>query len=240
GGAWKRYKESFVPLTFIFAAVGLVMSLTLVASFLVADDASETAYSFALVTQILFLSIAMSIGSAYASGVLHRAEAPRQEAPTAGTDGDVSPSNDGFVGSLRGRWREVVTAALFAAMFSFPLTLFVGFLGLLVLIGPPVVMQIVVIEGKPFRVAWPEAKMLASGNLGRILLHLLTVSLGIVLVRSALLGIVGATADGDAGLAAVYVIGQTVVTALTLPLLAACTYVCYLWLKATPAVVSPE
>jgi hypothetical protein len=134
--------------------------------------------------------------------------------------------------SVRPLAREVITAALFSAIFSmFALTL-LGSLGLLLqplFVGPPILIQVVAIEHLRLRDAWPRTRVIASGQWTRVVGMLLGIVLAIALVLIGIFGFVetGTRAASDAARLGVFVAIQGLIAGLTYPYLAAAQFVLY-------------
>ncbi len=134
--------------------------------------------------------------------------------------------------SLRPLTRDVITAALFSAIFSmFALTL-LGSLGLLLqplFVGPPILIQVIAIEHLRLRNAWPRTRVIASGQWTRVVGMLLGIVLALGIVLIAAFGFVeaGTRAASDAARLGVFVAVQGLVAGLTYPYLAAAQFVLY-------------
>jgi small-conductance mechanosensitive channel len=99
------------------------------------------------------------------------------------------------------------------------------------LLGPPVVIQVVALEGLSFSAARTRALELTKGNWGRIPLYLLSISTGIGLLQYIVLGTVVASLDGTA-LLWTAAATQWVMSSALLPFAAIASLVIYLDLRA--------
>ena len=211
------YSARFAALvpTFVLAYVVLV-SLPLLA-FIDLSDAALATLAFAL--QVLSALVGSTL---FASASIVYSDY---------VAGDRSSLRAALV-SIRSLTREVITAALFSAIFSmFALTLLAS-LGLLLqplFVGPPILIQVVAIERLRLREAWPRTRAIASGQWTRVVGMLLGVVLAIALVLIGIFGFVeaGTRAASDAARLGVFVTVQGLVAGLTYSFLAAAQFVLY-------------
>jgi hypothetical protein len=133
--------------------------------------------------------------------------------------------------------KDVIAAALLAALIATVLVVILGPIGQLVMyaiIGPPIVVHAVTLESKPFSGAWRRARELARMEAMRIFVYVINVALGITLVvQGSLRAVAIATSDAADGLQAVVLsLLGGVLLGLTIPFLVATGVVSYLDLRA--------
>jgi hypothetical protein len=137
------------------------------------------------------------------------------------------------------RTGAILAAGAFAAVFASFSLFIVGpelgqFITLPFLIGPPIVIQVIVLENKGLGRGWERAKALLKGEWTRIPLYLLTIALGLGLLDFLVVGAVlsafhGADSVGSRiAIAAAELVGAS----LTLPYIAAAGLVGYFDLRA--------
>jgi hypothetical protein len=139
--------------------------------------------------------------------------------------------------SLRTQYRDLVSAGFLVAMFSIA-ALFLPFgpLGSVVivplLLGPPVLAHVIVVEGKSFPEAVARSRMLLGGNWGRVLITLLNIAFILGILQLVLLSLSAAALAGAGGIGLVALtLIQTLIAALVLPYLSAAAFVTYLDLR---------
>lgn len=148
-------------------------------------------------------------------------------------DADEEPGSSRSPGrALRPLVREVLAAGLFAGMISLAFIVFLRGIGLLLLplaYGPPILIQVIAVEGAPLRLAWPRTRTLLRRKWGRVLVTLV----GIVLLVSLLAAVALAAAFeatrtlGGGGQTLVLSALQAALVGITLPYVAAVQFVIY-------------
>ncbi len=210
------YVAIFLPLAFL--RVGIQMLLRLTAS-------AMAAQVILTLTSIVLVALAGSFALHCATVIL-----------ADGISGRVT-SSGASAGSLRGQFRDLVSAGLLVGMLSIAaLLLPFGPLGSMVvvpmLLGPPVLAHILAVEGKSFPEAVVRARMLLGGNWGRTLITLLNIAFVLGILQLVLLSFSVALLAGVGGLALVLLTFlQTLIAAIALPYLAAAALVSYLDLR---------
>lgn len=142
-------------------------------------------------------------------------------------------------------WRNVFAASLISAMLA------VAFFatGLVFLrdpfLGPPIVAHVIVLEGVTLYAAWNRARKLLAGQWLRIFMYLLTAFLGLALLTSIVLALVGgalgeAPDDFEWGYASIVALTNTITEAFRLPFLGAVALACYLDLRVRAGELEPE
>ncbi len=139
--------------------------------------------------------------------------------------------------SLRGQFRDLVSAGLLVGMLSIA-ALFLPFgpLGSMVLVpmllGPPVLAHVLAVEAKSFPEAVARARMLLGGNWGRVLITLLNIAFVLGILQLVLLSFSVALLAEAGGLAVLLLTFiQTLIAAIALPYLASAAFVTYLDLR---------
>lgn len=213
-GSYRVRFASLVP-TFVVAYIAIV-ALPLLALIDLSDTALAT------------LAFALQVISALVGTTLFAAASIVFSDHVAGSRSSLRPA----LSSLRPLTRDVITAALFSAIFSmFALTL-LGNLGLLLqplFVGPPILVQVLAIEHLRLRDAWPRTRVIASGQWTRVVGMLLGIVLALAVVLIAVFGFVeaGTSAASDAARLGVFVAVQGLVAGLAYPYLAAAQFVLY-------------
>ena len=222
--AFDHFRNRFSTLAALFCGVHLFLTLLPFVFFF--DIPDSTQLSLFLFLQILlpvsFGSVAVAIGTAIVAN------------DVVGRD-DVGP---GVVwrsfGVLR---RETFMAALVAAIVALLAALLLGFYGLFLLplfYGPPLVAQALAVERVPLRAALRKARLLAAGNMLRVFVYLLNVSLGIGVVAFMVVGtLIELTRQApEAATSIVLAVVQGIVLGLLIAYLACVQTVMYLSLRA--------
>jgi hypothetical protein len=144
---------------------------------------------------------------------------------------------------LRPRWRDVLAAALIAAVLSLlavfpPFSVLATLLGLsffAILHGPPFLVHAIVLEEKTLQQAGPRARGLLSRQWARLSMYLLTLALGIRLLEFVITALalapVGSVLSGSA-LDAAQVAINLVALGILVPFLVAVVLVAFCDLRA--------
>jgi hypothetical protein len=223
---WARF-AALVP-TFV-VAYAVIVALPLLALIDLSDAALAT------------LAFALQVMSALVGATLFASASIVYSDHIEGTRSSLRAA----LGSIRPLAREVITAALFSAIFSmFALTL-LGSLGLLLqplFVGPPILIQVVAIEHLRLREAWPRTRVIASGQWTRVVGMLLGIVIVLALVLIGVFGFVeaGTRAASDAARLGVFIAVQGLIAGLTYPYLAAAQFVLYRDLTARGAEAHAE
>lgn len=209
---WRLFRACFVRLVTVFVAGAAAAALVYIALVLfilyVLDAAANVeAQATVLAAQVLFFTVFGTLVAAIASPVFVEQLAGTRVGADVGWR------------RLRPRFGHVVISALYVAMPLLTLVLFLGqlthFLLLPALLGPPVLVQAIVWEGKDFREAAVRAKDLLTGSWSRVLSALLVLALAPALVQILVLPLLG---EFLPGLTATDLAGQmraTIVVAVT-------------------------
>lgn len=141
---------------------------------------------------------------------------------------------------LRPQRSHIAAAAMLAGVLTFFLVLALPQLGLIIglnlFLGPPLLIHAIAIEGLSFGDGWIRMKELMKGEVARILVYLVSISLGIglfqiVLVGSILVGL-ASVALGSAAELVVSVAVYVVIESLALAFMACVGMAGYLELKS--------
>lgn len=216
--AFRLYARKAFPL--ILASLTFyVVDLGLRAGLSAWDDVSVVL----IVAYRIFVSVVGAFVMAYASLLLVDVVA------------DVRTPKGAVRGTLRVHAREVITAGLFAAiiLIAFDL-LFLGDLVMLATLGPPLVIQAIVVEYRPFREAMTRARELLSGSWGRAILIVLAAAVGVVMAQLvvALAASYPASTLNDTAVTVVGIILSLMLGAVAAPVVAAIGVALYLDLRA--------
>ncbi len=224
-GAWRLYRARFWPLVALFAGLGIV---TLVPSALILGVSGPIVAVY-LLLQVVFPAVLASAAFAVAAVVLDEHRRERR----AGL-------REAFA-RLGPRAKEVVAAGLLSGMISLALVVFLRQWGLLLLplaFGPPILIQVVALEKASLQEASSRAGSITKGSTGRVISYLVSISLALALLNLVFLvtvvGLVQRTIPTAAETAARFAYGilQVSIVAVTIPYLAAASYLCYVQLAA--------
>jgi hypothetical protein len=231
------YRSSFTRLAPPALAVALVVYLATVGAFVAMGANASTLRPSASTIVVFFaeelaFQIAGSLVVALGAILLARDLAGRRISAGQGLH---------RLGPL---WTSLLAAALYSGMFAL-LTLFLGQILPLaqivlptMMLGPPIVVHAIAVEGRILQAAVPRARELVRGETLRLLGYLFLFALAVKLVEAVLLLLV------SSGLAALgvedgvpVIVGNVVMAALmsgalVLPFTAAATFACYLDVRA--------
>jgi hypothetical protein len=217
------YRSHFTQLFLLFTLVYIALYLVPLAFPFEVSGAAE------LPVVMVFLVILPTLGASLAAGI------------ATVVIGDGIAGVHTTMGEARSRLsphaKDLIAAALLAALIATVLVVILGPIGQLVMyaiIGPPIVVHAVTLESKPFSGAWRRARELARMEAMRIFVYVINVALGITLVvQGSLRAVAIATSDAADGLQAVVLsLLGGVLLGLTIPFLVATGVVSYLDLRA--------
>ncbi|MBA3430563.1 MAG: hypothetical protein H0U16_03660 [Actinobacteria bacterium] len=228
--AWRLYRGHFGALVAIYGTVFVAVGLLRTLGYTLFDAAGFSATATLAVVS-LALTVLVAIGGSLcvaATSVI---------AADGVTGRGVTPGD--AVRELRPKWRDLASAGLVTSMLSvlaifLPFGVFGSIVVMPMLFGPPVLIHVIGLEGRNFGEAWNHAKTLLSGQMGRLLIYLLNVALGLGLLQLVLLSVtfpVASLLTGGLGLIAQSLV-QALIAAVTLPLLGTMSFVCYLDVRA--------
>ena len=227
--SWRLYTANLRTLFGLFALIALVM--TAVPALLVFDIAEGMALPLYLLLAVVLPAVLASVGFGLTAIVLWNRL-------RTGLDADFHPKTvrEAFssLGPIR---KELLACALLAGMIDLALAVFLGVLGLLLLslfFGPPILVQVVVLEKLSLQEAWPRTRSLLKGRTARVLLYLLSIALGIGLLSAVTLNLLAQLTETMADGASYAVLSalQILAVGLTVPFLACASFVCYRSLRA--------
>ncbi|MDQ4095257.1 MAG: hypothetical protein M3174_03500 [Actinomycetota bacterium] len=133
---------------------------------------------------------------------------------------------------LRGALPHVFAAAMISTLLTFVLSqldpVLLARVAPFLVIGPPVLAQVLAIERRPLGEAWRRTRELVTGQALRVFLYLLCMALAVAMFRELLVGLVfqATRGLGDAGLLSA--LAFTILTGLGLSFMAAAGLVTYL------------
>jgi hypothetical protein len=183
--AWRFYRLRFVQTIVLFAAIYL-LSIALGAT-LSTMGRGEVGQAIAGIVVTITLPIFGTVGTAVACILMYDASTGR------------NTSVGGAFRSIRGSWKEVISAALLTSIVVIlgstflsllvrtPLVLLIAFLipALpIVMFGPPILIHGIILERLLLVHAWARTRALMAGNWGRMLAYwgLLALATGLVIV----------------------------------------------------------
>lgn len=214
--SWRFYAARFAPLFVVFLVANLLASAPLLLDL---DASSSTDRLVASGLGLVVASI-LSIAFALVAVICERY------------------LQDDFVGPVAA-WRQmapnlrsVLGSALLASLILFTVGTALPPIALMLrplFYGPPMLMQIVVVEGLAVGLAWARAKQLMKGHWGRVLSYLMTISLGLYLLSSSLVfAVAGSVLQNSDRTIELLLDGLVVlVLAVTYPYVAVAAYVAY-------------
>lgn len=224
--AWRLYVSNLATLVGIFLIVAFLSSVVRVALFSDLSTAARVTLSYMML--VVLPAFVASFGSGLAAHVFERdLEDDPVTAKTA-------------LRETRPRHRDMLSSAALGALFAFFVVLVMGGPGLLIaplFYGPPVVMQLVALDGYGTRAASDRARRMLKGNWLRLFSYILTIALGISVLSAAALGAGAAVTDPLADVPRVLLLGvlEVIVLGFLLPFLAAASFVFYADLRAEEA-----
>lgn len=219
--SWRFYGARFAPLFVIFLVANALASSPLLLELDAASTTDRLVASGLGLAVAVILSIAFALTAAICERYLHE----EYIGPVAAWRA-IAPN-----------LKAVLGAALLAALILFTVGTALPPLALMLrplFYGPPMLMQIIVVEGLALGVAWVRTKQLMKGHWGRILTYLMTISLGLYLLSSSLVFAVAGTVLENADPTIELLLDGLVVLvlAVTYPYVAVASYVAYADLAA--------
>lgn len=214
--AWRFYSARFAPLFIIFLIANLLASAPLLLELDVASTTDRLLASVLGLLAAVILSIAFGLTALICEAYLR----------------------DEYIGAGEA-WRRllpniqpVLGAAFLAALILFTIGTALPPIALMLrplFYGPPILMQIVVIEGLVVGAAWARSKDLMKGHWGRVFTYLMTVALGLYLFASSLVfAVAGAVLENSNDTIELLLDGfVAVVLAVGYPFMAVAVYVAY-------------
>ena len=197
--AWEVFRRDPQRAIGIFCLLHVLAALIPFVFFFEVSD--EATLPLIFLTRVVIPVIVGSIAVAIGSRILGRGT----EAPSDGSTDEEAPLEDVEPAGVSGtRALDLFALSLIAAMFSIAGVLFLrayGFLILHMFYGPPVAMQVAVLEGRSFSEATRRARTLLRGN-WRLILYMLNVALLIGILNLILLGPVYGLLPDDFDMAA--------------------------------------
>lgn len=220
------YRSALFPLAILFGGIALIISLT---SFLGLTDIGRIELFAAFLAQIVVPAVAGSWGIAL-SAIVFAERAAGREATLASA----------FT-ALKSVRRDVLLASLIASMMALWAIILLaqfGFILMPLFFGPPFLIQAIALDKLPAKDARVRTRDVLKGYTGRAILYLVVIALAIGLLGGVALQATIAAADAATGgflLVAIFSVMQIILAALTLPYLAAASYVMYTQLAAMKA-----
>lgn len=216
--SWRFYMERFWPLFAIFVVIAAVnMALPYV---LLIEMPDTVALMVALFVRF---SLPAMIGS-YGFAVIAVIQ-----------DHNLNDDNIGArpaMRKLRPGWRNVMATAMISGIIGLAAVTFFGVLGALLLplfYGPPMLMQVISLEGLTLAEGWTRTRAMMRGHWTRVITYLLSISLGIgILGYTAISTTLAATESTPQVLEAVAFIAITLlVIGVTFPYLATAQFIAF-------------
>jgi nitrate reductase NapE component len=220
---WAEWRRR--PRVWLGVFIGLHVAAALVPFLIFFDVPDDGTLAIVFLVRVVVPLVAGSVAVALATHLARRGAAD----DPATEHGSPSPS-------LEGKWVDLLSLALFAALLGVVLVLFLGAYGFLILhfvYGPPIAAQVLLFEGLPFREALVRTRLLLAGN-WRMVLYLLTVAIVIGLIGFVVVGALYSLVDGrsDTPAALVLSVGQALVVGALTSYLGAAQTGLYLSLSA--------
>lgn len=181
GAALRLLRTSLKTVVLTFSLLGVFIAVFAAAGGKLASDSIDLLY-VVVYGQLIAFPLLGSLVSARTSRVMALSLAGR----------DVSLREAGA--GLRGYRSHLLAAAMLATFLTLALTFSMGllgaFLGSHLMLGPPILAQVISLERATFSTAWIRMKDLARGQALRTFLYLLCAALMIVLTEILVAGIV--------------------------------------------------
>lgn len=190
---WQVFRRDTQRLIGIFCVLHVVAALIPFVFFF--EVSNEAALPLIFLTRVVIPVVVGSIAVAIGGRILGRADDAAATAPTP----DAIAGDQELPGPARTRALDLFALSLIAAMFSIAGVLFLrayGFLILHMFYGPPVAMQVAVLEGRSFNEATRRARALLRGN-WRLILYLLNLAVLVGILNLVLLGPLYGLLDGS-------------------------------------------
>jgi hypothetical protein len=216
--AARLYAKRIRPLAVLFGLIAFVLALLAVVGL---TDLGRGQLFLVFLAQVAAPAFLGSVGMATASLIFRSV--------LAGEPLGVREA----LGALRPYRRNILLSSVFASMAALWSIILLGEIGFFLMplfFGPPILIQVIALEGLPMRPARRRTSELLSKNLGRVLLYLFVLTLAVILIDTAVLRLTVVAADAatsGALLVSIVSMMQVVVAAFALPYLSAAVYVCY-------------
>jgi hypothetical protein len=229
--SWRFYSARFWPLFWLFTILAtLILLFPLI---LLLDMTEQVELTVGLFTRFALPAVIASYGYAVIA-VIHDHYLQDEEIGARAAARELRP----YI-------RHVMSAALLSGMLGLMAVTFFAQLGVILLplfYGPPMVMQMTVLEKVPVAEAWARSRTLMRGHWMRVITYLLSIAMGIgVLGYGAISAMLAATEDtADIAQAIGYGIVSVVITALTYPFLGTAQYIAFADIAALEAAPTPK
>ncbi|MDQ3870258.1 MAG: hypothetical protein M3301_01415 [Chloroflexota bacterium] len=229
--AWRIYRAIFVPaLVVSFCAFFIATTLQIVTRTVAANTGSRSiAAGLGVLAPLVIYSALGSLTVALVAIAV------------ADHIGGLKPTVRKTVGKARPVNKEMLAAALLAALFTMMLVIaLAGIPGLFMSLffGPPLVAQAITLEGLRLQAAVPRVRELARSNWGRVLAYLFCTALGIGLLQFYAVQLTASV--GSAALALAVIIVGILIQALTTAFFAVVSTLTYFDLRARKENMGPD
>ena len=194
---WQVFRRDPQRLIGIFCLLHVLAALIPFVFFFEVSD--EAALPLIFLTRVVIPVIIGSIAVAIGSRIVSRRDDEPAIDPVTDPDGVPDADDGGPLAAPGTRALDLFALSLIAAMFSVAGVLFLrayGFLILHMFYGPPVAMQVAVLEGRSFSEATRRARALLKGN-WRLILYALNIAVLIGILNLVLLGPLYGLLDGS-------------------------------------------
>ena len=166
-----------------FALLGIVLSLATLGAVLLAGSAdSQRGLMVVFYAQLLALPFFASMLAARTSLVMSRS--------LAGQDSSVRTAGAELKLVRSHLLAAVMVAAFLSLVLFFGLGPMGGALGAHIVLGPPVLIQVIALEKRPFDESWIRMRELLRGSALRVFLYVLCVALAVLLVEVVVGGVI--------------------------------------------------
>jgi hypothetical protein len=220
----------------VFAGVALIISLLPVILLARLPEGMVLPVSF--LVRVVFPAFLASIGIAFATVIFH------------GDAAGDEPSSGSVTRRLADDARDLGGAGLLSGILGLTMVVLLGGVGLFMLplfFGPPILVQVITLEHRSLVDGWYRTRALMAGSWARVILVIAVVVLGTALAGTLVLtgGFVLTREMSDVGRAISFTVLQSLVAGVTLPYLAAISFVTYADLvnrasPQLPSVASPD
>ncbi len=225
-GSLRLYRLAPRTLILAFIVLGVVDAALRFGSAVIADavDGDSLVLTFGLVIPVVIAVATGSVGVSIAGVVLADRLA-----------GLKTETKDVIAGSFP--WREVLAGGLFASIVALVLSVLIAPIILLILpmlFGPPLIGQIIALEGDRLQGALSRARSLSKGSTARILGVMFTIALGVGLLQFTLTQTAFALTEPiqDTVQLALVLVFSIFVQAVLYPYMAAAGLIAYLDVRA--------
>lgn len=185
--SWILYRANLVRLFALFGTIFVTTQLLWAVALVYFNDSSGTLSTGQLASDYLFRLILPAFAGSFAVAATAVLVDATVRAAAPDDDGVVRPSLDRAVKGVVTRSGDVLAGAVMATVIALTLGSFgLQELGIpYIFYGPPILVQVLLLEGVGYQVAGMRARSLLGGQWARMIGYLATIAIGIAMIYGA-------------------------------------------------------